>query len=93
MKFSALNPSMTASSLPGVNDLRFTCPLCHTPYEVVIRVHRGEPDGKRGIWRWTAGGPDWDKFTLEPSVHNHNHGLRKTCGWHGSITNGDVLPA
>lgn len=91
MKLSSLNPKMTGGC-DGTNEISFDCPVCGPPYRISIRARlNGDPAG--GIWRWTRRGTDWDSITISPSISNSNHGKKKTCTCHITITNGKVQVA
>jgi hypothetical protein len=40
---------------------------------------------------WTRTGEDFETLTLTPSIHSDP--AKGGCGWHGFITNGEVLGA
>jgi hypothetical protein len=71
----------------GCHELSFDCPMCGPPYRVWLRCrHKGPPSP--GTWAWDFDGPT---ITLTPSIRNNMHGRKKVCGWHGSITGGQVI--
>lgn len=79
----------------GEVDLAFNCPSCGAPYRIFIRLGMTRQDSPR---RWamnkdhTVSG--WiDQLTVTPSINNTlaGHGPRHpTCGFHGSIVNGEI---
>lgn len=82
---------MTGSfSNPGANEITFDCPKCGVPYKIAIFA-RMNGVAKDGIWSWTGVALDYSDFTVAPSIHNHTHGRKKDCGWHGWIQNGLVM--
>jgi Family of unknown function (DUF6527) len=94
VRFADLNPKITGSGIVGVNELSFDCPKCGKPFRVDIHCRlNGPADQAKAIWAWSGDftKPSYDSVSIQPSISNHHHG-RKECGWHGSITNGEVLP-
>ena len=71
----------------------FNCPcgvcgtLCYVPFANPLDGSR--PDGHRAVWQRT--GETFETLTLTPSI------LRSTeqggCGWHGFVTNGQIVHA
>jgi Family of unknown function (DUF6527) len=95
MKFSELNPKITEVDwgTEMVNEIIFDCPKCGPPHRVSIHA-RFNQSPKDGVWGWTATWGDgrvYDSVTITPSIRNHFHG-HKPCGFHCSITKGEVLP-
>lgn len=77
--------------------LSFVCPACGPPYRVLIdvgptvsenpRTWKAEPLPEAG---WT------DHVTITPSIDNTKagHGRKHpTCGFHGTIIKGEVVPS
>lgn len=50
----------------------------------VLRIRRGEPDHTKKIFGWNG---NMEAPTLVPSI-----GCDHRCGWHGHLTNGELLP-
>lgn len=79
-------------------DLSFNCPVCGPPYRIIINIER---EAKASPITWQAvplpDGPDWpERVTIIPSIDNTaaGHGKKHpTCGFHGTITNGEVTLA
>jgi hypothetical protein len=90
MKLSSLNPQFW-----GDGSLRFDCPRCGAPYTVSIKCSAGPPDQEKAIWNWNYDGRrmNWDSLTVLPSIRFAAHGRKKSCGWHGNITRGEVTNA
>lgn len=87
MRLNDLHPVIGGSG--EFNELSFDCPLCGPPYRIWILMKLGGP-AKDGIWKWTF---DADgNVSIDPSINNHNHGRKKTCNFHCTITKGEVLP-
>jgi hypothetical protein len=86
---------------PRIRDrhLSFDCPMGH-PHRITVRLGEGG---------WTSSGDYPVTMTLTPSIHAHtaapndqslNHPDHKAeydaaseCGWHGWITNGEIVNA
>ncbi len=82
MRFQDLNPKISE------NDIIFDCPKCGKPYKIWIAAKFRTP-ASNGTWCWDH---DGENVTITPSILFHLHG-RKPCGWHGSVTNGEVTGA
>lgn len=102
MKLTELNPQWIGTGGEGVTDkngnpvphrksvgIEFNCPCgcdlpCFVPFKNPI-------DGGPGVCAdhgWEREGDTFETLTLKPSI------LRKSgCGWHGFITNGEVINA
>lgn len=89
---------MSAQSIVALNyrfsgppgDFSFDCPSCGKPYRIWFRVHTDAP--KEGTWQIITA-DSWatmEGLSITPSIHNHHHGRRKACNWHGTVTNGMV---
>lgn len=85
MDFSELNPKISGT------DISFDCAKCGHPHRIWIAArYRQAPSV--GVWCWDApvDSPNgYNAITITPSINNHHHG-RKSCGWHVTITNGEV---
>ena len=99
MKLTELNPEFVGHGGEGVSDangqpvprreqvgIQFDCPCgCDNPLFVPFE---NPLDGGPGVYPpgrgWTRRGGDFDVMTLTPSI------LRKDCGWHGFVTNGEI---
>lgn len=90
VKLSTLNPQFWA-----IGQMAFDCPQCGVPHRIIINVHGGQPNDLTRTWNWNYGGGvmDWESLTLQPSIRNAMHGRKKSCGWHGNVTNGEVTNA
>jgi hypothetical protein len=88
MRLADLHPDLIGTS-GGLNQLTFDCPLCGPPHKIQLTMKLGGPP-KDGIFGWTHDGTN---ITVEPSIHNHEHGRKKQCGYHCRIINGEVTPA
>jgi len=102
MKLVDLNPRWVGAGGPGITDaagnpvaertgvgISFDCPCgycgtrCYVPFENPVDG-QAPLIGPGPLWRRTGEG--FDTLTLVPSI------LRiGGCGWHGFITNGDVI--
>lgn len=81
--------------------IEFLCPLCFAKNAGPIGTHgcdvtfadRGVPDdlgshNKAGkAVRWTVNGDTFENLTITPSIL-----IEGGCGWHGHITNGQIMP-
>ncbi len=78
-----------------VNELSFDCPKCGAPYRVSVYCRlNGPPEEGRGLWSWKLSNPnDGWSITLHASIRNPNHGRKKSCGWHGTVSGGIVTDA
>ena len=88
MRLSAFNPQL------GARELTFDCPKCGKPYRVSVHISPSAPSA--GFWQISLppqpmGEDGWDGVTISPSIINENHGRKKSCGWHGSIINGNII--
>lgn len=94
MKLADLNPSITGTT-GGLNELTFDCPKCGKPYRIRIVMRLNGPTGgeRPGVWSWTFDENDIAKgITVSPSIQNNDHGRKKSCGYHCSILNGEIVP-
>lgn len=84
----------------GLFEVTFDCPVCGVPYRVRVLARLNGPPGPdgSGIWEWTAD-PfsnipprpiNWDSVSIGPSIHNFNHGNKKSCSAHISVSKGEV---
>ena len=93
MKLADFDPCWSPSMIAGVKQLRFMCPLCGPPYLISVLCRLNGPQ-EPGIWACAPdiGTINWQHgLTLSPSIVNSNHGRKKTCGWHGSVINGELI--
>lgn len=67
----------------GVNEIRFPC-RGERFDSCVIKLTLGDADEKSARWHWDG---NMDEPTITPSI-----GCDKRCGWHGSITKGEIKP-
>lgn len=90
MRLTDLNPIVTQRSPEGWVQFAFTCPACRKGV-VSVRCQLGtEGNGCHGA---NILPPDWDRLTITPSIADEGLCTRSPCpGWHGFITNGEVLP-
>ena len=104
MRLTDLNPKWClptmqwASSSPYYTALTFDCPHCRTQRLAVYFKPAIDPEGlqKRyewpepnpGVLKWQRKGDTFETLTLEPSVN-----FDSTGHWHGSIVNGEMIPA
>lgn len=105
MKLIDLHPQIWgALDRPGTcGSLAFDCPKCGPRYIVHVNFHREAPAD--GVWQIASPthlyaeaasegaywGADLETLTLVPSIRNNTHGRKHPeCGWHGSVTNGEV---
>lgn len=77
--------------------LEFDCPLGH-PHRILVPI-----DAARHPKSWARSGEFPDSLTLSPSILAHTaapieqdllgeaYERASACGWHGFITNGEVL--
>lgn len=103
MRLTELNPTWGRSfGNEELYNLSFDCVKCGKPYRVSICFHTGA--AVAGIWKCTSPylsippligvWPTLETLTLEPSIVYHTHGRKHpTCGWHITITNGEIIPA
>lgn len=66
----------------------FDCPKCgpiHPGFIPFANPLDGGPSTHEVAWQRT--GESFETLTLTPSI------LRKDCGWHGFITNGEIINA
>lgn len=88
-----LKPGWCGTMKDGVNQFWFTCPRCGPPYRITIYVTLDNPSPD-GIWHWNHNSrhlAPWEvPLTITPSIHNHHHGNKKSCDWHGTIINGVI---
>jgi Family of unknown function (DUF6527) len=84
MRLSELNPSITPADENNVRRLTFDCP-CHCGYPAGIRIG---PTQTNGAWSFTGEYPD--TLSTQPSILIYPHGDCK--GWHGYLTNGEMVP-
>lgn len=104
MRLDELKPRM---SWPGerYQSLYFLCPICQR-HEIGIEIWHG-PSGFHDVGLKDANGApvltklwhgeqgparDWDTLTITPSISAGGSERSKCAGWHGTITNGEVLP-
>lgn len=74
---------------PGVAVV-FDCPKCGADHPGCIEFTNpldGGPPARTDGHTWQREGDTIDTLTLRPSI------LRKDCGWHGFITNGEITEA
>jgi hypothetical protein len=95
VKLSLLEPvlSWSPSQTSYTHQLSFNCPTCGPPYKILVNVVLGNDLSKRpdAAWLLTFGNPtDWNSASVVPSIVNHNHGRKKKCSFHGTITSGEV---
>jgi hypothetical protein len=88
MKLTDLNPKFSGTNEEGW--LRFDCPLGHAHK---IRVPVGRYGTARG---WEATGVFPHSISLTPSIHAiqaepNRPTDERDCGWHGFVTNGEIL--
>jgi hypothetical protein len=92
MRLADLHPVVTAAGKGDLNELTFDCPRCGPPYRICVYMRLHGPAGN-GVWAWEMGPPgQLENITVNPSIDNPNHGRKKVCGFHCTITNGDVIP-
>ena len=95
MRLATLNPKLTWSDFGG-HCLAFDCPKCGSPYRIEVHCVIGEPPGTSGWWGITLpdrpSGDGWNGVSVKPSIQNNNHGRKKECGFHCTITDGEVGP-
>jgi hypothetical protein len=82
------NLSIT-QAVHGLHDIVFDCPKCGPPYQIGIKARFGGLSSNPGIWAWEHDAEY--RLTITPSIDNQHHGRKKQCGWHGSITNGEIV--
>lgn len=103
MRLTELEPQWVGAGGEGISDasgnpvperlgvaIAFNCPCgCGEPIGIEFNnpLDGGPPhDPSRSLWQRT--GVTFDTLTLTPSI------LRKSgCGWHGFITNGEIIKA
>ena len=101
MKLTDLDPRWCSSGGEGITDaagnpvplrekigLICNCPKCgedHPLFVPFANPFDGGPPHSPVTWQRT--GDTFETLTLAPSI------LRKDCGWHGFITNGEIVGA
>ena len=95
-----LNPSIGKHpDKPNWWCLSFDCPTCGPPYRIAVNTIEGSPpDQTQALWSISFGDTQdiRESLTIVPSINNHRpmgHGRKKSCSWHGNITNGIVVNA
>lgn len=100
MKLTDLNPEWVSHGGDGVFSsatgepiplrervgVGFDCPKCgpiHRAFIPFANPFDGGPPTHPMAWQRT--GEDFDTLSLHPSI------LRRDCGWHGFITNGEII--
>ncbi len=89
-------------TLAEAHGVRFLCPKCWTENKGSVGTHgvvcwsrsRGVPDhASPSPGRWTLDGTDMDDLTLngDPPGAARSVLLTGGCGWHGFITNGEIV--
>ena len=67
----------------------FECPRCPSGHGVLVWFDgRDVPAAMTPTPRWKMSGTGLDDLTLQPSIL-----LAQPCGWHGFITNGEIVGA
>lgn len=100
MKLSDLDPRWASSGGEGITrdgqpvprreriGLICNCPKCGEDHPLFVPF-ANPPDGEPPVYPanavWHRTGDVLETLTLTPSI------LRKDCGWHGFITNGEIL--
>jgi hypothetical protein len=96
MRLAQLNPTLHWS--PGAKEhthqLEFDCPRCGPPFRIMVNCSTEKMRAEGGVWKITIAEPTdgdyWGCVSLTPSIHNHNHGRKKPCGFHCVITDGEL---
>jgi len=105
MRLTDLHPRWIASGGEGVTDadgrpvprregigVSFDCPcstcglLCFVPFDNPLD---GGPPITPDHALWTRTGEDFDHLSLTPSILRNRE--RDGCGWHGYVTDGEVI--
>jgi hypothetical protein len=100
VKLTDLNPKWIGSGGPGVTCegkpvprregvmLTFDCPCgCQHPIAVYIDPPLdGNPSDPHCLPKWARTGEAFEALTLTPSILR-----RGGCGWHGFVTNGELV--
>ena len=104
MKLIELNPRWVGAGGPGIQDksgkqlperigigMSFECPCGNCEGRTYVDFENPKDGGLRyGTGpHWRRTGDSFETLTLTPSLHNQEEG---GCGWHGYITNGEVVP-
>lgn len=102
MKLTDLNPEWIGSGGAGITNsadgspvprregtmLMFSCP-CGCPEPIAVYVNPpldGQPADERCKPVWQRTGDAFESLTLTPSILR-----RGGCGWHGFVTNGEII--
>lgn len=88
-------------SLADAQGIHFLCPKCFSKNNGPVGTHlvlvwfkdRGVPENELPLpGRWTVtGGADMSDLTLTASIQLPNGAGQ--CGWHGFVTNGEIVNA
>lgn len=100
MKLGELHPKIMGGNIQSPIRLSFDCPLHGAPYRIDIPVVLNGVNAGPDMPKWQMSSPDppdfsWDRVTVSPSIDNSpgGHGRKQPCNWHGTITNGQVVPS
>jgi hypothetical protein len=106
MKFTELNPQWVGAGGEGISDsqghpvparqgigVHFDCPCgCGTPcYVPFANPLDGGPASDPARPLWQRSGENFETLTLSPSILRDP--AKGGCGWHGFITNGEIVNA
>lgn len=92
IKYNGIDSITPGVYLDFAQGLQFYCPKkgCDHMIQVSFKGkgvtdEQGSKNDKGKPSRWKVSGTNFNNLSLIPSIH-----LKKTCGWHGFITNGKV---
>jgi len=80
--------SRNDAPMTDAQGVRFRCPKCGGHSVLIWFEGRGVPEQLRPRPRWKATGTSVADLTLTPSIL-----IRAPCGWHGFVTNGQIVGA
>lgn len=81
-----------AETVAEAHGIHFVCPKCGDHSVGVWFADRPVPAELRPRPRWRASGSGYEDLTLAPSINLvDDDGHTVACGWHGFVTNGEII--